>query len=45
MNIATLSVASREDTTRRALAAFGGKQKGARISFASAELLWRLLTV
>jgi predicted transcriptional regulator len=45
MNIVTVSVASREDTTRRALAAFGGKQEGARISFASAELLWRLLTV
>ena len=40
----TLCVASREDVNRRALAAFGGKEQGERISFASAELLWRVLT-
>jgi predicted transcriptional regulator len=43
MNAVTLSLASREDVTRRALAAFAG-EKDAHISFASAELLWRTLT-
>jgi len=41
MKAVTLSVASREDATRRALAAFEGEAKGAHISFASAELLWQ----
>ena len=40
----TLSVASREDVNRRALAAFGGEEQGAHISFSSADLLWRTLT-
>jgi predicted transcriptional regulator len=40
----TLCVASREDVSGRALAAFGGKSQGAWISFASAELLWQTLT-
>ena len=40
----TLSVASRDDVTRRALAAFGGAAQGAHISFATAELLWQVLT-
>jgi predicted transcriptional regulator len=44
MNTVTLSVASREDVTRRALAAFEGKSQGAHISFASTELLWQTLT-
>lgn len=44
MNTVTLSVASREDVTRRALAAFEGRPQGAHISFASAELLWKTLT-
>jgi predicted transcriptional regulator len=44
MNKVTLSVASREDATRRALAAFEGEKQGAFISFASVELLWRTLT-
>lgn len=44
MNTVTLSVASREDVTRRALAAFEGEPQGAHISFASAELLWKTLT-
>jgi len=44
MNTVTLSVASREDVTRRALAAFKGQKQGAHISFASAELLWKTLT-
>jgi len=40
MNAVTLSVASREDVTRRVFAAFEGESQGARISFASAGLLW-----
>ena len=44
MNTVTLSVASRDEVTRRALAAFDGQKKGAHISFDSAELLWRTLT-
>ena len=44
MNTVTLSVASREDVTRRALAAFDGKAQGSHISFASAELLWQTFT-
>jgi predicted transcriptional regulator len=44
MTTVTLSVASREDVTRRALAAFEGKAQGAYISFTSVELLWRTLT-
>ena len=44
MNTVTLSVASREDVTRRALAALKGQKQGAHISFASAELLWKTLT-
>jgi predicted transcriptional regulator len=44
MTTVTLSVASREDVTRRALAAFEGKAQGAHISFASVELLWQTLS-
>jgi predicted transcriptional regulator len=44
MTTVTLSVASREDVTRRALAAIEGKAQGAHISFASVELLWQTLT-
>lgn len=44
LNTVTLSVASREDVSRRALAAFNGQQQGAHISFGSAEMLWRTLT-
>jgi predicted transcriptional regulator len=44
MTTVTLSVASRDDVTRRVLAAFAGKPQGAHISFASAELLWQTLT-
>ncbi len=39
-----LEVASREDVTRRALEAFRGKKQRARISFATPELLWKVLT-
>ena len=44
MNQVTLSVASREDVTRRAIGALQGKAQGAHITFASVELLWRTLT-
>ena len=44
MNQVTLSVASREDVTQRALRAFEGRKQGAHITFASVELLWRTLT-
>jgi predicted transcriptional regulator len=40
----TLEVASRDDVTRRALAAFKNKKQQARISFATPELLWKVLT-
>ena len=43
MTTVTLSVASRDDVTARARAAFDGEGQGARISFASAELPWRTL--
>lgn len=44
MNAATLSLASRDDVSRRALAAFDGRPQGAHLCFASAELLWQTLT-
>lgn len=44
MKIVTLEVASRQDVTRRALEAFKSKRQRARISFATPELLWRVLT-
>ncbi len=44
MSTVTLSVAARERVTRRALDAFSGKRRGAHISFASADLLWKVLT-
>lgn len=44
MKIVTLEVASRRDVTRRALEAFKGKRQRARISFATPELLWKVLT-
>tara|TARA_A100000171_G_scaffold30907_1_gene29205 strand:+ start:316 stop:690 length:375 start_codon:yes stop_codon:yes gene_type:complete len=43
-NTVTLSVASRDDVTKRALAAFDGTAQGAHISFASVELLWQTMT-
>ena len=44
MKSVTLSVASRDDVTRRALSAFSGTAQGAHISFESPDLLWRTLT-
>ena len=44
MKTVTLSVASRQAVKQRALDAFSGKRRGAHISFASADLLWKVLT-
>ena len=44
MNKVTLSLASRDAVTARALAALQGETQGAHISFATAELLWQTLT-
>ncbi|HLE57829.1 MAG: transcriptional regulator [Acidobacteria bacterium RIFCSPLOWO2_02_FULL_65_29] len=44
MKTVTLEVASREEVTRRALEALRGKKQRARISFATPELLWKVLT-
>ncbi|MDQ5849299.1 MAG: transcriptional regulator [Pseudomonadota bacterium] len=44
MKTVTLSLAKRDTVTRRALDAFSGKRRGAHISFASADLLWKVLT-
>ncbi len=44
MKTVTLEVSSREDVTRRALEAFRGRKQRARISFATPELLWKVLT-
>jgi predicted transcriptional regulator len=44
MKTVTLSVAARAEVTRRALDAFSGKRRGAHISLATADLLWKVLT-
>ena len=44
MNTVTLSVASAEDASRRARARVRRQGPGPRISSASAELLWKVLT-
>jgi predicted transcriptional regulator len=44
MKTVTLEVASSKDVTRRALEAFKGRKQRTRISFATPELLWRVLT-
>jgi predicted transcriptional regulator len=44
MNTVTLSVASRQSVTQRALAAFKGEEQGSHISFSTPELLWQTLT-
>jgi predicted transcriptional regulator len=44
MKTVTLSVANRQAVRQRALDAFSGKRRGAHISFASADLLWKVLT-
>ena len=44
MRTVTLSVAGRRAVSVRALDALSGKRQGAHISFASADLLWKVLT-
>ena len=44
MKTVTLEVASGEDVARRALEALKGRKQQARISFATPELLWKVLT-
>ena len=44
MKTVTLQVATLEDVKQRSRAAFAGKKQGSRISFATPELLFRLLT-
>jgi predicted transcriptional regulator len=44
MRTVTLDVASIEEVKRRTLEAFKGKKQGARLSFATPELLWQVLT-
>lgn len=44
MSTVTISVETREDVTRRALAALGGDAQEARISFPSVEVLWSVMT-
>ena len=44
MKTVILDVASRDDFDRRAIAAMKGRKQGARISFATPELLWEVLT-
>jgi len=44
MSTVILEVASSADVKRRALEALKGRRQGARISFATPELLWKVLT-
>ena len=44
MKTVTLQVSKREEVSRRAQEAFKGNKQGSRISFATPELLFRLLT-
>lgn len=44
MTTVTLGVSNRHAVTRRALEAFKGRKQGARISFATPELLFRVLS-
>lgn len=44
MKTLTLSMAKRETVSRRARDAFSGKRSGAHISFASTDVLWKVLT-
>lgn len=43
MSVLTITIASREEVTQRALAAFAGVPQGSYLSFPSAELLWKVL--
>lgn len=45
MKTVTLEISERSAVARRALEAFKGRKQGARISFATPQLLFRLLTI
>ena len=45
MNTVTMGVSSMNDLHQRTAAACRGKKQGARISFASEDLLWKTLTL
>lgn len=44
MTTATIGISSQEDTKKRLLRTFQGKKQGAFISFATAKLLWKVIT-
>jgi predicted transcriptional regulator len=44
MNTVTLSIGGREKINSRALAALGGEQQGAHITFESLDVLWSTMT-
>lgn len=44
MKVVTLDIASIEEVRQRTLDACKGKKQGARLSFATPELLWKVLT-
>jgi predicted transcriptional regulator len=44
VNTVTIGVSSMKELRQRTAAAFRGKKQGARISFASEDLLWKALT-
>ena len=44
MNTVTIGISSLKNVQSRTAAAFRGKKQGARISFATEELLWKTLT-
>lgn len=44
MKTVTLSVATRDDVSQRAMKAFDGQEQGSHISFPSVDLLWQTMT-
>jgi predicted transcriptional regulator len=44
MSMLTISLATREEASRRVLEAFAGRPQGAHLSFASPEVLWKVLS-
>ncbi|MGH7074675.1 MAG: DNA-binding protein, partial [Stellaceae bacterium] len=44
MTTVTIGISSAEDAKARMLGTFAGEEQGAFISFASAELLWKVVT-
>jgi len=45
MNTVTIGVASMQDVRQRTAVAFRGRKQGARICFASEEVLWKTLSL